>query len=109
MTVADEQAGESGGAGVATEGGAGAEVADIARAGEPDRYLAALLAPAPQREALLAMAAFATELARIPRRAVREPFMGEVRLQWWRDALSGERPGNRCRSENRSDRAAQWR
>jgi phytoene synthase len=84
--VADERAGESGGAGAATEGGA--DIADTARAGEPDRYLAALLAPAPQREALLALAAFATELARIPRRAVREPFMGEVRLQWWRDALA---------------------
>jgi phytoene synthase len=84
--VADEQAGERGGAGAATEGGA--EIADIARAGEPDRYLAALLAPAPQRAALLALAAFTTELARIPRRAVREPFMGEVRLQWWRDALA---------------------
>jgi phytoene synthase len=84
--VTDEQAGESGGAGAAAKGGA--EIADIARAGEPDRYLAALLAAAPQREALLALAAFATELARIPHRAVREPFMGEVRLQWWRDALA---------------------
>ncbi|HEY7552799.1 MAG TPA: squalene/phytoene synthase family protein [Hyphomicrobiaceae bacterium] len=82
--MADEQEDESGGA--ATEGGA--DIADIARAGEPDRYLAALLTPAPQRQALLALAAFATELARIPRRAVREPFMGEVRLQWWRDALA---------------------
>jgi phytoene synthase len=63
------------------------QVAEIARAGEPDRYLAALLAPAPQRDALLALAALATELARIPHRAVREPFMGEIRLQWWRTAL----------------------
>jgi phytoene synthase len=63
------------------------EVAAIARAGEPDRYLAALLAPPAQREALLALAAFAAELARIPHRAVREPFMGELRLQWWRIAL----------------------
>jgi phytoene synthase len=86
--VADERAGESGRAGAATAGDAEAEVAAIARAGEPDRYLAALLAPAPQREALMALAAFAAELARIPHRAVREPFMGEVRLQWWRDALA---------------------
>jgi len=62
-------------------------VAAVARAGEPDRYLAALLAPQPQREALLALAALAAELARIPRLVVREPLMGDIRLQWWRDAL----------------------
>lgn len=62
-------------------------VAAAARAGEPDRFLAALLAPPSQREALLALAAFAAELARIPLVVVREPAMGEIRLQWWRDAL----------------------
>jgi 15-cis-phytoene synthase len=62
-------------------------VLEAARSGEPDRYLAALLAPAEQREALLALAAFSAELARIPLRIVREPTMGEIRLQWWRDAL----------------------
>ncbi|HWE17280.1 MAG TPA: squalene/phytoene synthase family protein [Hyphomicrobiaceae bacterium] len=66
---------------------AGTGVVEAAHAGEPDRYLAALLAPAPQRDALLALAALATELALIPHRAVREPFMGEIRLQWWRTAL----------------------
>src|SRR5262245_18945094 len=72
-------------------------VAVAANAGEPDRYLAAVLAPPRQREALLALAAFAAELGRIPRLAVREPVMGEVRLQWWRDALAlpeGERAGH---------------
>lgn len=63
-------------------------VAAIARTGEPDRYLAALLAPPRQREALLALAAFATELARIPLRIAHEPAVGEIRLQWWRDALT---------------------
>jgi 15-cis-phytoene synthase len=67
---------------------AGAEVAAAARAGEPDRYLAALLAPPRERDALLALAAFAAELARIPHRAVREPMMGEIRLEWWRTALA---------------------
>lgn len=85
MTVAEGR--ESEGA-VGTEPGDGAtEVATVARVGEPDRYLAALLAPEPQRAALLALAALAAELARIPFRAVREPYMGEIRLQWWRDAL----------------------
>ena len=36
-----------------------------ARAGEPDRYLAALLAPRTERADLLALAAFAAELARV--------------------------------------------
>jgi len=63
------------------------DLAAVARAGEPDRYLAALLAPPPQRDALLALAAFSSELARIPLLVVHEPAMGEIRLQWWRDAL----------------------
>jgi 15-cis-phytoene synthase len=63
-------------------------VVEAARTGEPDRYLAALLSPPAQREALLALAAFSSELARIPQRVVHEPAMGEIRLQWWRDALA---------------------
>jgi 15-cis-phytoene synthase len=62
-------------------------VIDAARAGEPDRYLAALLSPPGQREALLTLAAFSAELSAIPLR-VREPAVGEIRLQWWRDALA---------------------
>lgn len=83
--------------GITAPSGDGEAVAAAARAGEPDRYLAALLAPPPRREALLALAAFAAELARIPRLAVREPLMGGVRLQWWRDALAlpdGQRTGH---------------
>lgn len=51
-----------------------------------DRYLAALLAPRPARGRLLALAAFHGEIARIPA-SVREPAMGAIRLQWWRDQL----------------------
>src|SRR4249920_224039 len=73
-------------------------VATSARAGEPDRYLAALLAPPAARDGLLALAAFSAELGRIGQLVTREPMMGEIRLQWWRDALrprdSGERTGN---------------
>jgi phytoene synthase len=58
-----------------------------ARAGEPDRYLAALLAPQHVRGDLLALAAFAAELARIPLAVRREPAMGTIRLKWWRDAI----------------------
>ena len=84
--AANPEAG-GGGSGAAADGDARAEIVAIARAGEPDRYLAALLAPAREREALLALAALATELARIPLRVVREPVMGEIRLEWWRKAL----------------------
>jgi phytoene synthase len=72
-------------------------IAASARAGEPDRYLAALLAPPSARPHLLALAAFLSELARVPARAIREPAMGQIRLQWWRDALAasqGVRTGN---------------
>ena len=68
-----------------------------ARAGEPDRYLAALLAPGGLSADLVALAAFSAELHRA-RDVVREPLMGEIRLQWWRDALPalarGERTAN---------------
>lgn len=57
-----------------------------ARAWELDRYLAALLAPRSVRQDLIAIAAFAGEVRRIPA-FVSEPMMGEIRLQWWREAL----------------------
>jgi 15-cis-phytoene synthase len=63
-------------------------IAASARAGEPDRYLAALLAPLSARPHLLALAAFLSELARVPARVKREPAMGQIRLQWWRDAIA---------------------
>jgi phytoene synthase len=74
-----------------------AVLAASARASEPDRYLAALLAPVPARPGLLALAAFSAEIANVPRLVRREPAMGEIRLQWWRDALElprAERTGN---------------
>ena len=77
--------------------GAWAAVRDAARLREPDRYLAALLAPRPVRNDLIAIAAFSSELLRA-RDIVRDPMIGEIRLQWWRDALQalgrGERTAN---------------
>ena len=65
-----------------------------ARAFEVDRYLAALLAPKAAREDLIALAAFAGEIARIPL-YVTEPMMGRIRLQWWREAIeTGTDGGN---------------
>lgn len=51
-----------------------------------DRYQLALFAPAERRDALFALYAFNYEVARI-RESVREPMMGLMRLQWWRDAV----------------------
>jgi NADH dehydrogenase [ubiquinone] 1 alpha subcomplex assembly factor 6 len=51
-----------------------------------DRYLCALFAPAPARPALLALYAFNAEVARI-RELIREPMMGQIRLQWWREVI----------------------
>ena len=61
-----------------------AELRDLDR----DRYLACLLAPAEHRADLAALYAFNVEIARL-RDVVREPMAGEIRLQWWRDALDG--------------------
>lgn len=56
------------------------------RAYDPDRYLTARFASGHARAGLMALYAFSTELARIPD-LVSEPALGEIRLQWWRDAL----------------------
>ena len=42
--------------------------------------------------ALWALYAFNAEIARV-RERIREPLPGEIRLQWWRDALDGAAPG----------------
>jgi phytoene synthase len=51
-----------------------------------DRFLCALFAPAAEREDLFALYAFNQEVARI-REVVSEPLIGQIRLQWWRDAM----------------------
>ena len=63
------------------------------RAGDKDRWLAALFAPADRRGDLMALAAFNLEIAGV-RERVSEPLPGEVRLQWWRDVLTGEGRGD---------------
>lgn len=62
-------------------------VREAARTHDVDRYLAALLAPRAVRDDLVTLAAFAGEIARVPR-TVAEPMIGEIRLQWWSDALA---------------------
>jgi phytoene synthase len=58
-----------------------------------DRYIADLFAPTAVRKHLFALHAFNAEVARV-RDAVRDPLLGEIRLQWWRDALTGNGGGH---------------
>jgi len=64
----------------------------LVRAADMDRYLASLFAPAPRRPHLFALYAFNAEVAAV-RERIAEPMAGEVRLQWWRDALAGRAAG----------------
>lgn len=64
------------------------------RTHDHDRFLTTLFAPTDRREALFALWAFNLEIAKT-REVVREPIMGQIRLQWWRDAIAaayGEGP-----------------
>lgn len=58
-----------------------------------ERFVTALFCPAAVRDDVMATLGFNTELARI-RALIREPLAGEIRLQWWRELLEGERPGD---------------
>jgi phytoene synthase len=62
-------------------------IAALVKAGDQDRYWSGLLTPMPARDHLFALYAFNIELARIGER-VREPQLGEIRLEWWREALA---------------------
>jgi phytoene synthase len=62
------------------------------RAADIDRYLALLLMPEAIQADLATLFLFNAEIAAI-RDRIREPLPGEIRLQWWRDVLDGERGG----------------
>ncbi len=66
---------------------------ELVRDGDPDRYFATLFAPAAVRPHLFALSAFSLTVARV-REAAGNPMAGEIRLQWWRDALQGEARGD---------------
>lgn len=61
--------------------------AEVRRA-DYDRYLAALFAPQEARERLFALYAFNHEIAKV-RETASEPMLGQIRLQWWREAIEG--------------------
>ncbi len=54
---------------------------------DADRYRAALFADEETREKLLLLYAFHLELAKVPE-LVSEPMIGQIRYQWWRDAIA---------------------
>lgn len=62
------------------------------RSADPDRYFSALFAPAPLRPLLLALYAFNAEVARVAE-SVREPMLGAIRLEWWRETAEGAAKG----------------
>jgi len=67
---------------------AAALCADAVRSADFPAYAATLFTTPEKRRALLALHAFADELARV-RDHVSQPLPGEIRLQWWVDALAG--------------------
>jgi phytoene synthase len=64
----------------------GRELEAAVRTGDEDRWLAAQFAPKPIVKKLIALYAFNLEVARIAER-IKEPRLGEIRLQWWREAV----------------------
>ena len=58
---------------------------DLVRSADKERYITSLFASAEARAALWAISAFNHEIAKT-RETVSEPMLGEIRLQWWRDA-----------------------
>lgn len=81
---------------------------------DPDRWLTTLFAPDARRPGLHALYAFNAEIARA-REAVSQPMIGQIRLQWWREAWEGiwnDQPRNHpvvmalhahCRNLDRGD------
>jgi len=68
--------------------------AALVRQRDRDRYWSALFVPKARRSAVLALYAFNAELDHILA-SVSEPMAGQIRLQWWRDAVDFATPGTR--------------
>jgi phytoene synthase len=71
-------------------------LAALVRRHDRDRYQTALFAPADRREALFALYAFNYEIARV-RETVSQPMLGQIRLQWWREAIDAAFAGGAVR------------
>ncbi|WP_024575393.1 squalene/phytoene synthase family protein, partial [Afipia sp. OHSU_II-uncloned] len=77
---------------------AAAFCSDLVRARDFRTYAASLFVSPEARRAWLALAAFNAEVAHV-RDHVSQPLPGEIRLQWWRDVLTGEGQGSRGEAE----------
>ena len=62
------------------------------RRDDPDRWIASLYWPQAARPHAQALLAFSLEIARV-RGTVSEPMPGEIRYQWWRDAIEARQGG----------------
>jgi phytoene synthase len=71
-------------------------LAELVRRHDRDRFQTVLFAPVARREALFALYAFNYEIARV-REAAREPMLGRIRLQWWREAIAAAYEGGPVR------------
>lgn len=67
--------------------------ADLVRQYDRDRYLTALFSPAKHRDALMSLYAFDVEIKRVSD-LVSDPMPGEIRLQWWSDAIANVEHGS---------------
>jgi 15-cis-phytoene synthase len=66
---------------------------EAVRRADPDRYFSALFVESERRPVIFALYALNHELAHIGE-TVREPMMGEIRLEWWREAITEARDGH---------------
>ena len=64
-----------------------AEAQTLLRRHDAERWRTTLFAPAAERPRLVALYAFNVEIARV-RETVSEAILGQIRLQWWREALA---------------------
>ncbi len=71
--------------------GATEHCAELARTHARDQWLSALYASAEARGPLFALASFDYEIRHALQRAT-NPTLAAIRLAWWREAISGERP-----------------
>ena len=71
--------------------------ADFVRRADEHRWLATRFLAPPLRDKVIALYALHHEIRRVPA-AVSEPPLGEIRLQWWREAVAEIAAGERRRA-----------
>lgn len=74
----------------------GSSLVALLRRRDRERYQTALFAPVERRAALFALYAFNSEVARV-RESVTQPMLGQIRLQWWREAVAAAYAGETVR------------